>query len=144
MGRSWAFVTVAAPMGHGKKSLNGVRDLNHCRLPLIDRESYPFFPVFLYDEDAMDGTATKGLFRGPLLVKVSFASPLGASVDEHLKAYRYIFLGPSQSHAVSSRGSKKKGNAEIHGMHAVKASTICYTVIQVSYHTAAHDHFPTI
>lgn len=57
------------------------QDLKHRRLPLIDRERYPFFPIFLYDEDMMDGTATRGLFRGPLLVKVRSASTLQATTD---------------------------------------------------------------
>jgi len=48
------------------------QDLKHRRLLLIDREGSPFFPIFLYDEEMMDGTTTKGLFRGPLLVKVVF------------------------------------------------------------------------
>jgi hypothetical protein len=38
-------------------------------LPLKDREHQPFFPVFLYNEQMMDGSLTKGLFRGPLLLK---------------------------------------------------------------------------
>jgi len=37
----------------------------------IDRQ--PFFPVFLYDEQMIDGSVTKGLFRGPLLLKVNFS-----------------------------------------------------------------------
>lgn len=40
-------------------------------LPMKDRENQPFFPVFLYDERTMDGSLTTGLFRGPLLLKVS-------------------------------------------------------------------------
>lgn len=118
------------------------RDLKHRRLRLIDRESYPFFPIFLYDEDMMDGTATKGLFRGPLLVKVSSALSSKVAINT-LQAYRHIFLGPSQSHAVGAKRSKKKGNAAIHGMHTVKPSTICYTVIQVTHYAVAHG-FPLI
>jgi hypothetical protein len=60
------------------------QDLKRRRLRLIDRESYPFFPIFLYDEDVMDGTATKGLFRGPLLVKVGFPLSANATVNIHL------------------------------------------------------------
>jgi len=59
------------------------QDLKRRRLRLIDRESYPFFPIFLYDEDMMDETATKGLFRGPLLVKVSFS--LSASITANVR-----------------------------------------------------------
>ena len=40
-------------------------------LPMKDRENQPFFPAFLYDERMMDGSLTMGLFRGPLLLKVS-------------------------------------------------------------------------
>jgi len=108
------------------------RDLKQRRLRLIDREGYPFFPVFLYDEDMMDGTATKGLFRGPLLVKVNFVLSANTITNTHSQAYRYIFLGPSQSHAASAKRSKKKGNAAIHGMRAVKPPTICYVAIQVT------------
>jgi len=36
---------------------------------MTDRENQPFFPTFLYDEKMMDGSLTKGLFRGPLLLK---------------------------------------------------------------------------
>ena len=43
------------------------QNLKHRRLQLIDWEGSPFFPIFLYDEEMMDGTTTKGLFRGPLL-----------------------------------------------------------------------------
>ena len=58
------------------------QDLKRRHLQLIDRESYPFFPIFLYDEDMMDETATKGLFHGPLLVKVSFS--LSANVTTNV------------------------------------------------------------
>ena len=78
----------------------------------------------------MDGTATKGLFHGPLLVRVSIALHLEVTADKQLQVYQYIFLGPSQSHSIGARRGKKKGNAELHGMHAVRPSTICYTAIQ--------------
>ena len=85
----------------------------------------------------MDGTATKGLFRGPLLVKVSFCLSPKATADRNSQAYRCIFLGPSESHTVGKKRSKKRGNAAIHGMRTVKPSTICYTVIQVTRRIAA-------
>jgi hypothetical protein len=40
-------------------------------LPLNDSVGDPKFPSFLYDEDAMDGSFTTGLLRGPLLLAVS-------------------------------------------------------------------------
>ena len=43
-----------------------------------DRDGQPFFPAFVYDEKMMDGSLTKGLFRGPLLMKAS----LVLSVDD--------------------------------------------------------------
>lgn len=45
--------------------------LNSGTLPMKDREGQPFFPVFIYDEKMMDGSLTKGLFRGPLLLRAS-------------------------------------------------------------------------
>ena len=46
-----------------------------------DRENQPLFPVFLYDEQMMDGTLTKGLFRGPLLLKVGLSPSLTTATD---------------------------------------------------------------
>ena len=40
-------------------------------LLLIDNDGDPMFPLFLYDQDLMDGSATRGLLRGPLLLAVS-------------------------------------------------------------------------
>jgi hypothetical protein len=40
------------------------------KLRLVDSEGDPKFPVFLYDEELMDGSITKGLFRGPVLLTV--------------------------------------------------------------------------
>jgi len=45
-------------------------------LPMKDRENQPFFPSFLYDEQMVDGSLTKGLFRGPLLLKASLSPSL--------------------------------------------------------------------
>lgn len=118
------------------------QDLKHRRLRLIDRDGYPFFPAFLYSEEMMDGSATKGLFRGPLLVKVGFVLSPKVTVDTRLQAYRHLFLGPSQSHSTSTKTNKKKGNAAIHGMHTVKPSTLCYTVIQVTQLAAHSDPQP--
>lgn len=115
------------------------KDLKHRRLRLVDREGSPFFPIFLYDEELMDRTTTKGLFRGPLLVKVGFTPPSKVTADGNSQAYRYIFLGPSESHTVGTKKGKKRGNAAIHGMHAVKPSTICYAVIQVTPRITAPD-----
>lgn len=53
-------------------------------LPMRDREGYPFFPVFVYDEKMMDGSITKGLLRGPLLLKVSDASSPTVITDDWL------------------------------------------------------------
>ena len=36
-----------------------------------DQDGQPFFPVFVYDEKMIDGSLTKGLLRGPLLLKAS-------------------------------------------------------------------------
>jgi len=42
------------------------------RLPRLDREGVPKFPLFMYDEDVIEpGKVTNGLFRGPLLVAAS-------------------------------------------------------------------------
>ena len=100
-------------------------------LPLKDRSGEPLFPVFLYEESMVDGSVTKGLFHGPLLLKVSVrtTSPSQMSPDEHPQAYRTIFLG--RSHASGSSGKTKSGNAKIHGMASVIPSTICYAAIQV-------------
>ena len=99
-----------------------------------DRENQPFFPVFLYDEQMMDGSLTKGLFRGPLLLKVGLLpSQWRPPLNKCLQAYRYIFLGRSRVDGAAA--STKKGNAQIHGMISVKPSSICYTSIQVTEHT---------
>lgn len=46
-------------------------------LPLNDNAGDPKLPAFLYDEDEADGSLTKGLFHGPLLVAVSPVSVFG-------------------------------------------------------------------
>lgn len=118
------------------------RDLKHKRLLLLDSECSLFLPTFLYDEEMMDGTTTKGLFRGLLLVKVSFVLSRKVTTNGCFQAYRYIFLGPGESHTVGTKRGKKKGNAAIHRMRAVKPSTICYAVIQVTLCIVAHDPQP--
>ena len=45
--------------------------LRQGELWLNDNRGDPKFPAFLYDEDAMNGTFTTGLLRGPLLLAVS-------------------------------------------------------------------------
>ena len=87
----------------------------------------------------MDGTTTKGLFRGPLLVKASFTPSSRAITNRNSQAYQHIFLGPSKSHAAGTKKSKKQGNAAIHGMHTVQPAMICYTVIQVTPRIVALD-----
>jgi hypothetical protein len=47
-----------------------------------DREGQPFFPVFIYDEKMMDGSLTKGLFRGPLLLKASLVPSPKITINE--------------------------------------------------------------
>jgi len=48
--------------------------LRQGELRLNDNRGDPKFPAFLYDEDAMNGTFTTGLLRGPLLLAVSSES----------------------------------------------------------------------
>ncbi|KAF9786096.1 hypothetical protein BJ322DRAFT_1107959 [Thelephora terrestris] len=83
------------------------------KLSLVDTKGDPKLPAFLYDEEVMDGSLVKGLFRGQLLLKV----------------YKLIFIAPSA--ATGAKASLKRGNARIHGMEKVIPSTICYTAIQV-------------
>jgi len=45
--------------------------LRQGELRLNDNTGDPKFPVFLYNEEAMDGTFTTGLLRGPFLLAVS-------------------------------------------------------------------------
>jgi hypothetical protein len=80
----------------------------------------------------IDSSVTKGLFRGPLLLKVSAQTtfPSQAFPNRCSQAYRTIFLG--RSHAYGSSGKTKSGNAKIHGMTSVIPSTICYAAIQVN------------
>ena len=83
------------------------QDLKHRRLRLIDREGSPFFPTFLYDEEMMDGTSTKGLFRGPLLIKVSFTPPEG-DYRQSLPGISVHFPWPNRkSHGGDEEGKKK-------------------------------------
>jgi len=95
-----------------------------------DKENQPFLPAFLYDEKMMDGSLTKGLFRGPLLLKVGLAPSPTIVTNGHMQAYRYIFLG--RSHADGAAAKTKGGNAYIHGMISAKPSSICYAAIQVA------------
>ena len=50
-----------------------------------DRENQPFFPVFLYDEKMMDGSLTKGLFRGLLLLKAGLAPSPIITADKRIQ-----------------------------------------------------------
>ena len=59
--------------------------LNAGTLHMRDRENQPFFPAFLYDEKMMDGSLTKGLFRGPLLLKASLAPSPTITTDGHIQ-----------------------------------------------------------
>ena len=97
-----------------------------------DREGQPLFPVFTYDERMMDGSLTKGLFRGPLLLKASLPTSPIVTTNAHSQAYRYIFLGRTRAHGVTAK--TKGGNAAIHGMMSVNPPSVCYTVIQVTEH----------
>ena len=78
----------------------------------------------------VDGSVTKGLLRGPLLLKVSIASLSQTFSHTCMQAYRSIFLG--RSHASGGLVKTKSGNAKIHGMTSVIPSTICYAAIQVN------------
>jgi hypothetical protein len=82
----------------------------------------------------VDGSVTKGLFRGPLLLKVSDVDFLLSWTlpDICSQAYRAVFLG--RSHASGGAEKTKGGNAKIHGMTSVIPSTICYASIQVNQH----------
>jgi len=104
--------------------------LNTGTLLMRDKENQPFFPAFLYDEKMMDGSLTKGLFRGPLLLKASLAPSPTIAANGHMQAYRYIFLG--RSHTDGAAAKTKGGNAHIHGMISAKPPSICYTAIQVA------------
>ena len=48
-------------------------ELRNRTLPLKDRSGDPLLPLFLYEESMVDGSVRKGLFCGPLLLKVSVA-----------------------------------------------------------------------
>jgi len=80
----------------------------------------------------IDSSVMNGLFRGPLLLKVSVQAILLSRrrPDKHSQAYRSVFLG--RSHASGSSAKTKSGNAKIHGMTSVIPSTICYIAIQVN------------
>ena len=105
--------------------------LQNRTLPLRDQSGEPLLPLFLYEESLVDGSVTKGLFRGPLLLKVRGIDFLSwTPPDTHSQAYRAIFLG--RSHASGSSEKTKGGNAKIHGMTSVIPSTICYVAIQVN------------
>jgi hypothetical protein len=86
--------------------------------------------VFLYDERMVDGSLTKGLFRGPLLLKAGLSPFPTMIANGCLQAYRCIFLG--RSHADGAPTKTKGGNAHIHGMLSVKPSTICCIAIHVT------------
>jgi hypothetical protein len=101
------------------------------KLHLVDSEGDPKFPVFLYDEELMDNSITKGLFRGPVLLMVGLSpSPRnGSLLTTNLQAYKHMFISPSA--ATGARQSSKRGNGEKHGMTKVLPSTICYAAVQV-------------
>ena len=50
----------------------------------MDARGCPFFPAFLYDEKVMDGTSTKGVFRGPLLLKVGLVTFQEVPAHRHM------------------------------------------------------------
>ena len=95
----------------------------------------PFFPVFLYNERMIDGSLTKGLFCGPLLLKVRCSPFSTMTINRCLQAFRYIFLGQGHVHRVTAK--TKHRNASIHRMVSAKPSMICYTIIQVTEYTTS-------
>lgn len=87
----------------------------------------------------MGNSLTKGLFRGPLLLKVSITSLLLEDApDQRSQAYRALFLG--RTHAFGVAAKTKSGNAKIHGMTLVIPSTICYAAIQVNQRVVCSLH----
>ena len=105
--------------------------LRDSKLSLIDSKGDPKFPAFLYDEDTMDGSLVKGLFRSRLLLAVSSCRPYTRVLSNaRFQVYTHIFVAPSA--ATGAKASLKRGNAKIHGMEKAIPSTICYTAIQVS------------
>jgi hypothetical protein len=83
------------------------KDLGNRALLIKDREGYPLFPVFVYDEKVMDRSTTKGLFRGPLLLKAGYTPSPKMTADVRLQAYRHIFLGPSHTDGIVTETKKK-------------------------------------
>ena len=120
------------------KKISTQESLDAGTLPMKDREKQLLFPAFLYDEKTMDGSLTKGLFRGPLLLKANFMPSPAITANRCLQAYRYIFLGRSHMDGVTAK--TKGGNTHIHGMVSVKPSSICYTAIQVTECTVGRNH----
>ena len=87
----------------------------------------------------MGNSLTKGLFRGPLLLKVRITSlRLEDAPDQRSQAYWALFLG--RTHAFGVAAKTKSGNAKIHGMTSVIPSTICYAAIQVNQHMVYSLH----
>lgn len=110
---------------------------------LVDSRGDRKFPMFLYDLSLMDGSMTKGLFRGPLLLKAS-RPPLRYQtfLTVLAKVYTHIFI--SRSGARGQKLSAKSGNAKIHGMRSATPASICYAAIQVcfnlpSFVTMSHE-----
>ena len=96
---------------------------------MIDSKGDPKLPAFLYDDDLMDGSLARGLFRGPFLLSVSVRHSRELTLMTFLKVYKHIFVSPTA--ATGAKASLKGGNARIHGMQKVIPSTICYAAIQV-------------
>ncbi|KAG6877069.1 hypothetical protein C0992_010963 [Termitomyces sp. T32_za158] len=75
------------------------------------------WPSFLYDLDLFNGDdQTKGLMRGPLLLKV----------------YRHIFTGPSSALS-GHRSATKPCIAHLHGLKEVTGRTIAYAAVQARF-----------
>lgn len=68
------------------------RDLGNRVLLLKDKEGYPFLPLFLYEETVMGQSITKGLFRGPLLLKVGYLPSPKTASDIHRRHIGTFFL----------------------------------------------------
>ena len=91
------------------------------------------WPMFVYEGEIYhDDDLWKGLFRGRLLINVSFIPKISLARFYHLfprQAFKHIFISPS---SVDSDGrATRSGNAALHSMKHVTIASIAYIATQV-------------
>ena len=114
--------------------------LRQGELRLNDNTGDPKFPAFLYDEDAMNGTFTTGLLRGPLLLAVSSESVTtkinvahGQRSGIHFNLY-FAICGDRRKGIVKARERQNPWNGEGHSLDNLLCSDPCSCKLVLAIH----------